>query len=254
MKLFGKVALVTGGSRGIGKEVCTAFAAEGARVIVNYANSTKDAEEVVDRIRETGGEAFAYRCDVANEAEVTAMMAEASRIWGGVDIVVNNAAAYPRKVWHEITSEEWDRVMAVNVKSCFLTSKAAFPYMQAKGAGKIINVTSVTFFSGQTQFLHYVSSKGGIIGFTRALAREVGIHSIQVNAISPGAIMTEQELNDVPDEKDRRELTDYLAKVQCLPRRGLPSDLAGSFIFLASTDSDFMTGQTVNVDGGWIMH
>ncbi len=254
MALDGKVVLVTGGSRGIGKAVCLAFAAEGAKVVVNYANSKLEAEDVVQRIQQQGGQAFAYRCDVSDETEVNQMIGEVNKRWGGVDILVNNAASYPRKSWHEITGVEWDRVLAVNLKSCFLTSKAVFPYMKEQRYGKIINVSSVTFWKGQANFLHYVSSKGGIIGFTRGLAREVGEFGICVNAITPGAVQTEQELKDIPDEQERKEIEAYLAKEQCFSRRQTPRDMEGAFVFLASPQSDFITGQTLNVDGGWMMH
>lgn len=254
MRLKDKVALVTGGSRGIGREICHAFAAEGAKVVVNYANHPTEAELVAAAIRERGGEAYAWGCDVSDETQVNAMVAEAGRVWGGVDILVNNAAVYPRKKWHQITVEEWDRVMAVNVRAFFLTAKAVYPYMSEKGRGKIINVSSVTFWSGQKDFLHYVSSKGAIVGFTRALARETGREGINVNCITPGAVETEQELLDIPDERDRQALAAYMAEVQCFTRREVPADVVGSFLFLASSDSDFITGQTLNVDGGWLMH
>jgi 3-oxoacyl-[acyl-carrier protein] reductase len=142
----------------------------------------------------------------------------------------------------------------VNAKSCFLTSKAVFPYMSARGYGKIINVSSVTFHRGQKGFVHYVASKGAVVGFTRALGREVGPHGITVNAISPGAVMTEQELLDMPDLNEREQTRVYLAQEQAIPRRQIPEDMVGCFLYLASSDSDFMTGQTLSVDGGWTMN
>ncbi|MFD0715578.1 SDR family NAD(P)-dependent oxidoreductase [Paenibacillus sp. GCM10027626] len=254
MRLFGKVALVTGGSRGIGRAVCLAYAAEGAKVAFNYVSSREEAAEVERLIRAGGGEALSFRCDLADEQATLDMVRRINAEWGGVDILVNNAGLYPRKDWTDITSEEWDRVLAVNLKSCFLLAKAVYPHMRQKGKGKIINVSSVTFWSGQKHFLHYVSSKGGMIGFTRALAREVGEFGIHVNAITPGAVQTEQELKDFPGETEQREMADYFASVQCFVRRQVPSDVTGTFIFLASEDSDFITGQTINVDGGWMMH
>lgn len=257
MRLKNKVALVTGGSSGIGKEVCFAYASEGSRVIVNYENSPvaeKQANEVVQKIKSKGGQAHSYCCDVGFEEEIIKMIEVINKRWGGVDILVNNAGIYPRKKWYEITSEEWDRVHSVNLKSCFLTSKAVFPTMKSKGYGKIINVSSVTFWNGQKGFLHYVASKGGIIGFTRALAREVGQDGIAVNAITPGAVQTEQELKDLPDPVKRKENDERLIESQCFSRRQLPKDMVGTFVFLASPESDFITGQTINVDGGWMMH
>lgn len=254
MRLEHKVALVTGGSTGIGREVCLAYAKEGARVAVNYIGSESNALAVVAAIEAEGGQALAVPADVSDEAQVAAMVRQIEEAWGGIDILVNNAGIYPRKEWYEITGDEWDRVQAVNLKSCFLTSKAVFPYMREKGYGKIINVSSVTFWRGQKGFVHYVASKGGVIGFTRALSREVGRHGITVNAISPGAVMTEQELLDMPDLQEREKTRLYLAEEQAIPRRQLPPDMVGAFLFLASTDSDFTTGQTLNVDGGWMMH
>lgn len=254
MRLQNKVALVTGGATGIGREVCLAFGREGAKVVVNYIGDSKSAEKVVSEIEAAGGTAIAICADVSSEEQVGGMIREIETKWEGVDILVNNAGIYPRKAWHEITGDEWDKVQAVNAKSCFLTSKAVYPYMRSKGYGKIINVTSVTFFRGQKNFVHYVASKGAVIGFTRALSREVGADGITVNAISPGAVMTEQELLDFPDSSVQEETRLYLEQEQAIPRRQLPHDMVGSFIFLASSDSDFMTGQTLNVDGGWVMH
>ncbi|WP_158289384.1 SDR family NAD(P)-dependent oxidoreductase [Paenibacillus flagellatus] len=254
MRLRGKTALVTGGSTGIGREVCLAYAAEGARVAVNYIGGGERASELVETIRSAGGEAMAVHADVSDERQVGDIIKDIESVWGGVDILVNNAGIYPRKAWHEITGEEWDRVLAVNLKACFLTSKAVFPSMRKRQYGKIINVSSVTFWRGQKGFVHYVASKGGVIGFTRALSREVGADGITVNAVSPGAVMTDQELLDMPDPDEREKLRAYLAEEQAIPRRQLPRDMVGVFVFLASPDSDFMTGQTINVDGGWAMH
>lgn len=254
MRLQHKTALVTGGSTGIGREVCLAFAAQGARVAVNYYGTEAKARELVAEIEARGGQALAVYADVSSEADVASMIDTVNRSWGGVDILVNNAGIYPRKEWYEITSDEWDRVQAVNLKSCFLTSKAVFPYMREQGYGKIINVSSVTFLRGNKGFVHYVAAKGGVVGFTRALSREVGKHGITVNAISPGAVMTEQELLDMPDHSEREQTRIYLEEEQAIPRRQLPLDMVGAFLFLASAESDFMTGQTVNVDGGWAMH
>lgn len=254
MRLTNKVALVTGGSTGIGREVCLAYAAEGAKVAINYIGSPDKAAEVAARIEAAGGKAMTVYGDVSREDQVEAMIHAVNETWGGVDILVNNAGIYPRKPWFELTGDEWDHVQAVNAKSCFLTSKAVFPYMKERGYGKIVNVTSVTFFRGQKGFVHYVASKGAVIGFTRALAREVGEFGITVNAISPGAVMTEQELLDMPDLAEREATRVYLEREQSIPRRQLPADMVGAFLYLASPESDFMTGQTLNVDGGWVMH
>ncbi|MBO9605682.1 MAG: 3-oxoacyl-ACP reductase FabG [Paenibacillaceae bacterium] len=254
MRLQGRTALVTGGSMGIGREVCLAYAAEGARVAVNSIGDPERVADVVAQIEAAGGTAMAVYGDVSREEQVEAMVRQVNEAWGGVDILVNNAGIYPRKPWMELTGDDWDHVQAVNAKSCFLMSKAVFPYMKSQGYGKIINVTSVTFFRGQKGFAHYVASKGAVIGFTRALSREVGEFGVTVNAVSPGAVMNERELLDMPDPAEREATRIYLSQEQAIPRRQLPADIVGAFVHLASKESDFMTGQTLNVDGGWVMH
>jgi 3-oxoacyl-[acyl-carrier protein] reductase len=253
LRLEGKVAIITGASRSIGAAIAKRYAHEGARVVVNYRSNPELAQQVVIDIQEQGGEAFAFYADVSQEDNVQAMVEETVNRYGTVDILVNNAAMDPRRKWYEITAEEWDYVMGVNVRSQFLCSKAVFPYMQAQNYGKIINVSSVTFFTGQKDFLHYVASKGAIIGFTRALAREVGENNITVNCITPGAVFTETEVEKVGSAGSEAAAA-LMAELQCFSRREVAADLEGAFLFLASGDSDFITGQTLNVDGGWIMH
>ncbi|WP_054956788.1 SDR family NAD(P)-dependent oxidoreductase [Paenibacillus dakarensis] len=253
MRLKDRVALVTGSSRSIGAAVAKRYAQEGAKVIVNYRSHPELAEQVVEEIRTQGGEAIAIQADVSREEDVARLVDEGIRQFGYIDILVNNAAMDPRRKWTEITVEEWDHIMGTNVRSQFLCAKAVFPSMAARGYGKIINVSSVTYFTGQKEFLHYVTSKGAIVGFTRALAREVGEHNITVNCITPGAVLTETEYEKVSMETIR-ESGEYLAKAQCFSRREVASDLEGAFVFLASGDSDFITGQLLNVDGGWMMH
>jgi len=253
MRLSGKVAIITGSSRSIGAAVAKRYAKEGAKVVVNYRTHPELAAQVTEEIISAGGQAVAVQADVSNEEDVQRLVNTAVAAFGGIDILVNNAAMDPRRTWHDITADEWDRIMAVNVRSQFLCAKTVFPYMKAQNYGKIINVSSVTFFTGQKQFLHYVTSKGAIIGFTRALAREVGEHNITVNCITPGAVLTETEYEKVSLETIQESAV-YLAKAQCFSRREVASDVEGAFVFLASADSDFITGQTLNVDGGWIMH
>jgi 3-oxoacyl-[acyl-carrier protein] reductase len=253
MKLLNKVAIITGASRSIGAAIAKRYAHEGAKVVINDRTHSNLAKKLVEDIQSFGGEAFAFEADVSNESEVQAMVDETARRFGTVDILVNNAAIDPRKPWYEISVADWDEVMGVNVRSQFLCSKAVFPYMKANQYGKIINVSSVTYFTGQKGFVHYVASKGAIIGFTRALAREVGQYNINVNCITPGAVLTETEREKVnPDDIPR--IVEIMSKAQCFARRETAVDLEGAFVFLASADSDFITGQTLNVDGGWMMH
>lgn len=254
MRLNNKVAIITGASRSIGKAVALRYAQEGAKVVINYHSHPELAEQVVAQIEESGGAAFAFGADVSNEHEVQKMVDQTVKRFGTVDILVNNAAIDPRKVWHEISVKDWDRVMATNVRSQFICAKAVFPFMQKQNYGKIINVSSVTFLTGQKGYLHYVTSKGAIVGFTRALAREVGINNVTVNCITLGAVMTETEIEKVGSIEAQEKASEMLKDIQAIPRRQLTSDIEGVFVFLASTDSDFTTGQTLNVDGGWMMH
>jgi 3-oxoacyl-[acyl-carrier protein] reductase len=252
MKLRDHVALVTGGSRGIGRALCLGLAAEGARVVVNYATRREGAEATVRAIEQAGGQALAMRADVASATDVEAMVRAATERFGTVDVLVNNAAVTDaHKPWQQISEAEWDRVLAVNLKGCFLCLRAVYPFMQKAGWGRIINVSSVTFWLGRPNLLHYVSSKAGMIGFTRTLAREVGADGITVNALTPGAIQTEAELELFPDQAG---LAGWLNEVQAIRRRGTAQDVVGAVVFLASDDSSFITGQTINVDGGWAMH
>lgn len=254
MQLRGKVAVITGASQSIGKAIALRYAEEGAMVVVNYLSTPDLADELVMQIRNNGGEAFAFRADVSDEQQVSALIKAAINRYGTIDILVNNAAIDPRKLWHEITVEEWDQVMGNNVRSQFLCAKAVFPHMQRQHYGKIINVSSVTFWTGQKEYVHYVASKGAVIGFTRALSRELGDSGITVNCITPGAVLTETEIQKVGSEEAQQKATERLIDLQAIPRRQSTHDTMGAFVFLASHDSDFITGQTLNVDGGWIMH
>lgn len=251
-KLAGRVALVTGASWGIGASVAKLFAREGASVVVNtYPDEKMDklADGVVDAIRADGGSAVKVPADISSEEQVAEMVEAARREFGDVDILVTNAAYGVRVPWHEITTKQWDYTQAVNVRGAFLCAKACYPGMLRRKGGNIITVTSVTVELGMAGLLDYVSSKAALIGFTRALAREVGKDGIRVNSVMPGAIRTEQEIALGFDEEELKKLS---AERQCLPRRGFADDLAGTFLYLASDDSSFVSGQVVNVDGGWI--
>ena len=249
--LAGKVALVTGGSRGIGRAICVELARAGASVAVNYLAKRSAAEAVVAEITRAGGRAMAVPGDVSLAADVDAMVRTVADEFGPVSILVNNAGITDaHKPWQQIDEAEWDRVLAVNLKSCYLTLRATYPAMREAGWGRIINISSVTVHLGQANILHYVSAKAGMIGFTRTLAREVGVDGITVNAITPGAIQTESELELFPEQA---ELATRMNQLQSIKRRGLPDDIAGAVVFLASDASAFITGQTINIDGGWAM-
>ncbi len=247
----GRVALVTGGSRGIGAAICHALAADGCAVAVNYRTRAHDARSVVDEIAAAGGRAVALPGDVSDAVAVHRLVAAATDALGPVTVLVNNAALTDsHKPWTAIDEDEWDRVMAVNLKSCFLCFRACYPAMRDAGWGRVINISSVTFHLGRPNLVHYVASKAGMIGFTRSLAREVGADGITVNAVTPGAIRTESEVELFPDQEG---IERWLLSEQAVKRRGTAEDVAGAVSWLASDAAAFVSGQTINVDGGWAM-
>jgi len=247
MRLAGKVAIVTGGARHIGAVYCRKLAAEGAAVIIA---DVLDGDKVVQEITAAGGRAMALKVDVSKEEDTIRMAAETVKTFGRIDILVNNAAIFiniQRQPFYEITAEEWDRVSAVNIKGPFLCAKAVFPQMKEQRSGKIINISSSTAFAGTPLFLHYVASKAALIGMTRSLAREVGEFGICVNAIAPGLVQHEGQTAP-------KEFTEFQLKARSIKRLQTPEDLLGVLVYLASPDSDFVTGQTILVDGGGIFH
>jgi NAD(P)-dependent dehydrogenase (short-subunit alcohol dehydrogenase family) len=252
-RLVGKVAIVTGAGEGVGRASSLSLAEEGAKVVTADINPTS-AQETARTIQEMGGHAVAVRADVSDPEQTQAMAKVALDTYGRIDILLNNAGIYPVRPWDEITLEEWNRVLAVNLTGTFLCARAVFPAMKAQGYGKIINISSDTFFSGVPGMLHYITTKGGVIGFTRTLAREVGIHGIRVNSIAPGLTQTEGMKALVADGRYPAAAAENAAAQRCIKRQEVAEDLVGAVIFLASAESDFITGQTINVDGGRFMH
>ncbi len=247
MRLKGKVAIVTGAAQGIGRAYALRLAGEGANVVIA---DILDGSGVLQEIKKREVEALALHTDVADEKSTEEMARETVDHFGRIDVLVNNAAFFSsivKKPFYQISADEWDAVMRVNLKGLFLCSKAVYPQMKKQGKGKIINVSSGTFFRGLPHFLHYVTSKGGVIGFTRALAREVGEDGIRVNTIAPGYTVTEI-LREKP--QDPEEVITAILANRCIKRTETPEDLTGTIVFLASDDSDFITGQTIIVDGG----
>ena len=247
MRLAGKTAIVTGGARHIGAAYCRKLAEEGAAVVIA---DILVGEPVAAEIRANGGRALAVKVDVSKEDDTNRMAAEAVKAFGRIDILVNNAAIFiniQRHPFYEISAEEWDKVSAVNIKGPFLCAKAVFPQMKEQKSGKIINISSSTAYWGTPNFLHYVASKAALIGMTRSLAREVGDYGICVNAIAPGLV--EHEGQNAP-----QALTELQLKERSIKRLETPEDLMGTLVFLCSSDSDFMTGQSIVVDGGSIFH
>jgi 3-oxoacyl-[acyl-carrier protein] reductase len=252
-RLGGKCAIVTGAAQGLGRAFSLGLASEGAAVVLADI-SLAGAKKTAKQIHETGGQAMAVQVDVSDAAQTQAMAKIALDTYSRIDILVNNAGIYPIKPWDQITLEEWNCVLAVNLTGPFLCAQAVFPTMKARSYGKIINISSGAFFAGLPNFLHYVSAKAGLIGFTRALAREVGDHGIRVNAITLGLTQTEGVQSVVAKGVFPEEVADQMAAQQCIKRREQPEDALGAVIFLSSPESDFITGQTINVDGGWAMH
>lgn len=248
-RLDGRVAIVTGGGGGLGADMCRALAAAGAAVAV--AGRTQDTIDAVrDLVRADGGTAISALADVSHKDSIDALAATVARELGGIDVLVNNAAIYPRRAWTEIDESEWDAVFDTNLKGYFLCARACYPAMVERGNGRVINLSSITFFGGWSLLLSYVSTKGGIVGFTRALARELGPEGITVNAISPGAFPTDAEkIHPDPEGYDA-----WVLEQQSLKRRGTPEDIGNLAVFLASDASSFITGQIFQIDGGWVMH
>jgi 3-oxoacyl-[acyl-carrier protein] reductase len=252
-RLQGRVSIVTGGGNGIGKAYCEALAAEGAAVAVAEIDGDA-AERTAASLRASGARAVEIQTDVADEQSTVRMAERTLSAFGRIDVLVNNAAVFAtiaisRVPLEQISVEEWDLVMAVNLRGIFLACKAVLPAMRQQGYGKIINISSGTALSGSPTRIHYVTSKGGVLSFTRTLAREVGPGGIRVNAIAPGSTLSE----DNPSDEIVRMRQATVAS-RALPRVQLPSDLVGAVVFFASPDSDFVTGQTLVVDGGATMH
>lgn len=249
-RLDGKVAIVTGGGRGIGVEYSKVLAAEGAKVAVT---DIVDTETTVNIIKQAGGDAIGIHCDVTDPDNIKAMVAETVEVYGRLDVLVNNAALFAdlkQGSFLDIDEAEWDRVMQINTRGVFSCSKAAVPEMKKNGYGKIVNIASGTVFKGTPMLLHYVSSKGAQVAFTRALAREVGDHGITVNCIAPGLTMSEKVIED----DQWTAVKDGNTASRAIKREQMPEDLIGALVFFSSQDSDFITGQTLVVDGGSAMH
>ena len=252
-RLADRVAVVTGGGHGIGKAYARGLAKEGASIVIAEIDGDA-AKTVADVLVQEGAKAIAVRTDVADWASAQAMAARAVEAFGRIDILVNNAAIFAtvpmsRAPFDQIDPTEWDRMMTVNLKGTWLACRAVVPQMRKQRYGKIINISSGTALKGSASRIHYVTSKAGILGFTRTLAREVGGDGICVNCIAPGSTLSEEN----PDE-DVLKMRNAAVSDRALRRVQKPEDLVGTILYLASSDSDFVTGQTLVVDGGSCMH
>ncbi len=248
--LTNKIAIVTGARRGIGRGIALMLAQAGAKVVVSDLN-LEECQKVVDEIKKIGSDGLAVKCDVTNQKEVNEMIRKTIEKFGRVDILVNNAGIAPFKPFLEITEDEWNKVLDVNLKGYYLCAQAAAKEMIKNGWGRIINIASIAM--GQVGFgfpnlTHYCASKGGIVAFTEALALELAPKGINVNAISPGVIATEMAKPVLEDEKTFKTILARVPK----GRVGQPEDIAAAVVFLASEEADYITGATLVVDGGWL--
>lgn len=245
--LTGKVALVTGASRGIGREIAIQLAEAGAKVAVNYSGSEAKANEVVDVIKAAGGEAFVIQANVSNAESVDAMVKEVISQFGALDILVNNAGITRDNLIMRMKEEEWDAVINTNLKGVFICTKAVTRQMMKQRKGRIINIASIVGVCGNPGQANYVAAKAGVIGLTKTTAKELSSRNITVNAIAPGFITT-----DMTDELPEDVKTEMLKQIP-LARFGNPSDIANVVRFLAADESNYITGQTIHVDGGMVM-
>ncbi len=252
-RLQDRVIIVTGGAHGIGRAYCQGLAREGARVVVADLDDG-GGDELARALSKEGHDALAIRTDVAEPADTEQMARATLDRFGRIDGLINNAALFQRPAmsrvpFEQIPVEEWDRLMAVNLRGIFLCCRAVVPAMKRQQSGKIVNISSGTVFYGAPNAAHYVTSKAGVIGLTRSLARELGAHNINVNAIAPGLIISTDEVDPARDAQNQQRLA-----ARAIKRTEVPQDVVGAALFLCSAESDFITGQTLVVDGGAQMH
>lgn len=242
-----KTALVTGSSRGIGREIAKKLALNGYRTVINYNNNEKKAASLLAEIKKLGGTAIAVKADVSVKAEVGAMFRAAEESFGGIDLVVNNAAIASQKLFSDVTEEDWDRIFAVNVKGAYNCIQTALPHMIHEKSGGIINISSMWGITGASCEVHYSATKAALIGLTKALAKELEPSGIRVNCIAPGVIDTEMNGNLTA------ETIAELKNETPLERIGTPADVAELALFLASEKASFITGQVLSVNGGFLI-
>ncbi len=241
-----RVAIVTGGARGIGQASARRLAGDGAHIVVA---DIAPADETLESVRAMGREALAVHCDVSVADDVARLAGEVERRFARCDILINNVGVYPSQPFEEVSFEDWRRVLSVNLDSMFLTARAFAPGMKARGWGRIVNLASNTFDTPVTGYVHYIASKGGVIGFTRALASDLGGDGVTVNAIAPSLTRTYGTTVTSPRSDERFAA---VSAMQAIKREQTPADLVGAVSFLAGDDAGFVTGQTLYVDGGWV--
>lgn len=244
MKHQDRVAIVTGSAQGIGTSIARKLSAEGAAVVIADINA-EGAAKVADSLPN----ALAVTVDTSSEDQVGALVDATIERFGKIDVLINNAAIVPFTEWDDINFAEWRRIMSVNLDGVFLTCRAVYPHMREAGFGRIVNIASNVFVAGTPNLAHYVASKGGVVGFTRALATELGRYGITVNAVAPGLTETEGTL-----ASPHAEAFDFVQSLQAIPRRGMPDDIAPAVSFLASEEAAWVTGSLLVVDGGHTRH
>lgn len=247
MNLLDKTAIVTGGSRGIGKAIALKLAEKGANIVVNYTSNSNKAEEVVNEIKKMGKEAMAVKADVSNPDDVKNLVKETEKKFSSIDILINNAGITRDTLLIRMKEDDWDKVMSVNLKGTFLCTKLVGKKMMKQRSGNIVNIASVVGIIGNAGQANYSASKAGIIGFTKSTAKELSSRGINVNAVAPGFIETEMT------KKLSEEVIQNYAKNIPLGKMGKPEDVANVVSFLCSEEASYITGQVINVDGGMVM-
>ena len=248
MHVDNKVALITGASRGIGRATALELAKAGAKIVINYAGNAAAAQEVLKAIQEMGGQAIAVQANIAVAAEVDELIQKAVEAFGSIDILVNNAGITRDTLLMRMKEADWDAVLDTNLKGVFLCTKAVSKLMLKQRSGRIINMTSVVGLTGNASQANYAAAKAGVVGFTKSMAKELGSRGITVNAVAPGFIAT--DMTEVLPDSVKEQMTRTIP----LGRPGTPSDVAKAVLFLCSDAAAYITGQTLNVDGGMVMY
>ena len=248
MHVDNKVALITGASRGIGRATALELAKAGAKIVINYAGNAAAAQEVLKAIQDMGGQAIAVQANIAVAAEVDELIQKTVTAFGSIDILVNNAGITRDALLMRMKEADWDAVLDTNLKGVFLCTKAVSKLMLKQRSGRIINMTSVVGLTGNASQANYAAAKAGVVGFTKSMAKELGSRGITVNAVAPGFIAT--DMTEVLPDSVKEQMTSTIP----LGRPGTPSDVAKAVLFLCSDAAAYITGQTINVDGGMVMY